>query len=468
MKYKTDVLVDEAYDPVDGEYTVTYENNTAVGKATIILRGTGDDSDGDGLAYIGTKRVTFNISGNHINKAQVRGLLKSYTYTGEEIRPFELTEEGHDESIVKVTYRVSKEEEPTELKEDVHYTVFYQKNVNRGTAVLILEGMEEAGYTGTKKLTFKIMADTIESDGDDPFVVTITDKAAVQSEEKVQIPYMKGGAKPAVMVKSAEDVVLIPGIDYTVTYKNNTKVADSTSAKVPTIVVKGKGNYVGIVEVPFEIIPKDLNDSKNEGDVYIAVKDKVYSNKKNGWKQSIAVYDADGKKLNTRDYHSLEYTVGKLPADSDSPLHEGEVLHDMSVMPAGSEVKVNITMTGNYIGKVTGTYRILETGYDISKATIQIYPQEYTGKAVVIDENQDFKKSVLKDGKVEKRLYLVGDMQNIAVVGYEKNINKGTAKVTFKGVGNYGGTKTVTFKIGQRSIQTWFNEVFDSWKWSFN
>lgn len=33
------------------------------------------------------------------------------------------------------------------------------------------------------------------------------------------------------------------------------------------------------------------------------------------------------------------------------------------------------------------------------------------------------------------------------IVGYTNNIRKGTAKVTIHGLREYGGTKTVTFKI---------------------
>jgi len=41
---------------------------------------------------------------------------------------------------------------------------------------------------------------------------------------------------------------------------------------------------------------------------------------------------------------------------------------------------------------------------------------------------------------------------DFTVVGYSNNINKGTAKLTIQGKGNYGGTKTVTFKIKGKSL----------------
>ena len=38
------------------------------------------------------------------------------------------------------------------------------------------------------------------------------------------------------------------------------------------------------------------------------------------------------------------------------------------------------------------------------------------------------------------------------IVGYSNNINKGTAKVTIHGLNNYGGTKTVSFKIKSKKL----------------
>ena len=39
------------------------------------------------------------------------------------------------------------------------------------------------------------------------------------------------------------------------------------------------------------------------------------------------------------------------------------------------------------------------------------------------------------------------------VAAYSNNLNTGTARVTLRGLGKYGGTKTITFKIIRRSRQ---------------
>ncbi|MGN1314887.1 MAG: hypothetical protein ACI4VG_07750, partial [Lachnospiraceae bacterium] len=366
---------------------------------------------------------------------------------------------------VKFTYQANKKAPVTTLVEGTHYTVSYLKNINKGTATLVLTGNPEKGYTGTKKISFKIGADVLGT-------AEITDALAVKgdADKLAKMPYMKGGAKPGVTVRNQAGEVLVYGVDYTVSYKNNTKIADISATKLPTVVIKGKGNYSGTLEVHYEIVQKDLETYKDS--VYIVANDKVESTKKNGWKQSFKVYDADGKVISAADYDkNAKYVLTKVGGVTTSLKQDQELIDPNTFVPAGSEITVTVKMIGaNYAGSVSQTYRILQTGYDISKATIKVKDQEYTGKEVLIVQ-KDLATALLKNGKEIKNLYLenVGESQkqNIQVVSYEKNINKGTAKVTFEGIGEYGGTKTVTFKIGQRSITQWFNDMYSTWKWSF-
>ena len=60
----------------------------------------------------------------------------------------------------------------------------------------------------------------------------------------------------------------------------------------------------------------------------------------------------------------------------------------------------------------------------------------------------------------QKEYLVLGKDFEVVPGSYVKNINKGTAKVTFRGINEYGGSKTVSFKIGQRSIQEYWNGIF--------
>ena len=45
---------------------------------------------------------------------------------------------------------------------------------------------------------------------------------------------------------------------------------------------------------------------------------------------------------------------------------------------------------------------------------------------------------------------------DFVVESYSNNFNKGSAKVTFRGIGDYGGSKTVSFKIIARDASAWW------------
>lgn len=446
--YQKDVLSEE-----NGDYIISFGENTAVGTGTVTFTGTGLDTDGDGYSYIGSKTVSFKITGTAMSKVTVNGVGKSYTYTGNAIEP-----------VAELTYKANKNSDPVPLTENTHYTVTYQKNMDKGTATIIFTGMESGGYTGTKKVTFKIVTDNIADKKVGDVTVEQID-VAFKDTENVQngiyvAPYMKGGVQPEIIVTDG-DRVLEPGKDYTVSYSNNKKVALSTDKKAPTITIKGKGNYSGSKNVYFTIAAKALS---NKNGITVVAKDKTASTKKNGYRQSFKVYDADGKALGSSDYDSKNviYTLIQTESADGTVNAVEEVLDKNSVVPANSVIQITVQGKGIYAGgEATGTYRILENGYDISKATIQVQDQTYTGKQVTITEQSQFKtgKVYIKIGK-ETRVLTLGEDIEVVPGSYEKNINKGTAKVTFRGINDFGGTKTVSFKIGTRSIVDFWQGIY--------
>ncbi|MCM1266999.1 MAG: hypothetical protein NC302_03765 [Bacteroidales bacterium] len=144
------------------------------------------------------------------------------------------------------------------------------------------------------------------------------------------------------------------------------------------------------------------------------------------------------------------------PAASEA---ENQALDEKAVVPAGSVIQITVKGKGIYAGgEASGTYRIIEKGRDIAKATIQINNQDYTGSPILITQQDQFRsgKVFIKLDGTKKELVLGRDIE-VVPGSYVKNVNKGTAKVTFRGIHDYGGSKTVSFKIGTRSIM-------DIWK----
>ena len=304
------------------------------------------------------------------------------------------------------------------LTEGVDYTVKYTNNKNVGTATVIFTGMGR--YKGSFKKTYKILPDT------DLYIKWYnTDDNGMPI-----VSYMKGGAIPKFDLldssESEEAYVLSSKTDYTVKIKNNKKPG------IMTCEITGKGNYKGyksITEV--EVVSADISQGT------ISVKDKQYSKKANAWKSAVTITDVNGKKL----------TAG---TDYDKKLiYSYEGMENEQVPEAGTIVYVTALGINNYEGSsITGSYRIYSM--NISKLTVLIDAQEYTGKEIELsaeDIHVYASKSDVKKGiEIAEPCY--------EIVSYSNNVKAGKAKVTLRGIGDYGGTKTYSFKIVKKAYLT--------------
>ncbi|MCR5450729.1 MAG: leucine-rich repeat protein [Solobacterium sp.] len=346
--------------------------------------------------YYGKRTVSVKITGTSMTDKKIKTVIPVYQYTGQEIELDENFAVLYDGEV---------------LQKGVDYVVDdYANNVNAGKASAVLKGINR--FTGTKKVTY-----------------TIAPVSAQLNENQISVSeavYEKSGAKAQVKIEGMTE-----GVDYIVKYKYNTKANTYGTAEITF-----KGNYKGTASVKrqFFIQPKDISG------ISIAAKDKVYSAKANAWKSTPVLKDTDGKTLKAgTDYDkNITYTT-----------EDGEELH--AVVEAGTVVLVTVTGKGNYTGTAETFYRILESGKDISKATFKITQKEYTGSLVTLTE-ADITATINKTTPLKLGTDFVID-------GYTNNLKKGTAKVTFRGINGYGGTKTVSFKIGQRSIVDYWNGI---------
>ena len=210
--------------------------------------------------------------------------------------------------------------------------------------------------------------------------------------------YNGSAHKPSVTVEYGE-TVLVAGTDYEVSYKNNTAVGTAT------IVITGKGDYVGSVEKTFKIKALALTD-----------KDVTVQN---------AVYDGTAKK-------PVVVKVG------NTTLKEGtdyKVTYTNNVV-AGKATAV-VEGLGNYSGKITKTFEIAAVSINGATVTVDPVNDDGTAKVPAI--------KVVLGGKT-----LVAGTDYTYVVS--NNTNKGTASVVVTGKGNYTGTKNATFVINAASI----------------
>lgn len=391
------------------DYVVEYLDNVKIGTATAVITG----KDG----YAGEKRVTFRINGVAISRAKVSGLKTAFVYTGEEIR-----------QSCELTITVGKDKKT--LTENVDYTVSYEKNRNVGTAAVIFTGIN--GYSGTLKKTFKITAYDIAKDPNGIFEV----------QDGIEEEYVKDGSmpKPSITFRGEQ---LLENVDYRLNYKNHTAVNDgSNPKKMPTISIVGKGNFKGTRTVTFLIKSKDI------GSLTLTAADKVFQNKKNGWKAAPVITDVNGKKLYAgRDYdRTPQYTYAdRTELESGIVREAGEQVWTNDIPPVGTVICVTVKGIENYEGEVTGKYRIIKT--DIKGASVTVPAQMYTGSEICPDRDE----ITVKIGKTELT------SEDYEIVGYSNNINKGSGVIVLRGKGEYGGTKAVKFTIRTKELFWWWS-----------
>ena len=384
------------------DYTVAYENNTDTGTATMIITGKG--------AYFGTVRKTFKITGGtSISKAAITGLVSSYGYTGEEIKQTGMTLICSGKA----------------LTEGTDYTAAYEKNVNAGTAAVIITG--KGAYYGTVKKTFKIAAYDLSTDNGN---ITVT-------FDQESYPYAKSGVKPEPEVRF-KGTLLEKGRDYTVSYANNTVVKDENADKAPSVKITGKGNFTKFTTKPFSIVKKDLSG------LVLKTGNAVYKAADGNWKTTVSVEEADGKKLSANKDYIIRFTrdaEGNTAIDNKARLNAGDTVY-ITVTPAADS---------SYTGELKGSYKICK--YDISKLNASIEPKSYTGRSVMLNKAD----ITWKSGNTE-----VNDVEfEIDETSYKNNVNKGAATVEVNGTGNTAGTKKLTFTIGSRGIVWWWRNLFN-------
>lgn len=409
------------------DYEVSYADNIEIGTATVSVKGLHE--------YKGSRKLTFKITGVSMTKVKVEpgSFISQVTY---EPGKTEYTLPAYDPSSKKgyrlsYTYQIKgadgKKQTVTDiLEEGQDFAVSYSGNNKAGKATILFTG--KGKYTGVLKRNFTIEKSAVFADAEALSIVY--DPVAV---------YCRSGAKPSVTVKAGA-VTLTQGVDYTVKYTSNTKVYEDAAfgqKNPPAITITGKGNYTGAKRtVHYTISAKNLTKA---ADITMTAEDKVYNPKKpKDCITKVVITDADGKLLRAgTDYEKkLQYFLGDEPVSAATEFQVGDT------------VKVTATGKGSYTGEISASFRIVPTA--LSKATIVIKDQVYTGSEISLSA-QDFQTARIGNAKTGTNL-VYGEDYVIVAGSYRNGIWKGTASVTLQGIGKYGGTKVVKFKIKAKTV----------------
>ena len=381
--------------------------------------------------FTGTRDTNLKLTseGTLVSKLKV-GKIAAVAYSGKEIKPEPEVYDGK-----------------TLIEKGKHYTLSYASNVDPGTGYVIITGIPENGYAGSRRVSFKINAPKSAKAGAYDISESKDTEKRITVTCSEEVFFMKGGAKPAVtvMYKDAENKVirLIEGRDYKIAFKNNTAVGGK---KTPLAVISGTGNFKGKREIPFSIKVKSLDK------VTLLADDVPFKNKANSFISKITITDEDDKNLSSgKDYEKeIAYTYvndTEVTTNVAKILRKaGDAVDKQDIIPADTIIRATATAKAGsgYTGTVSGTYRIVTA--NISSAKVTIPAQVYTGKPIT-PTKKDIS-VVVKGTRLNEDEY--------EIVGYSNNINKGTAKVTIRGTGNYGGLKTESFKIKAKGFTWWW------------
>lgn len=303
--------------------------------------------------------------------------------------------------------------EKVTLAEGTDYTVKYGNAKKAGKVTVTFTG--KGRYKGTLRLTY-----TITPNID---IKLVMGKNVTNRNGTYETPYQKGGAVPELILKDQNYTVLKNKTDYTIKYKDNKTPGESMTCEI-----KGKGNYSGYEKTVTLLVTK-----ADIGNCTISIPDKPYIDKPNKWKSTVTIKDVNGKKLAAKTDYDTNITFS----------------HTQEASPqAKTVVTVTVTGVGCYENTITGTYRIFSK--NISTLKVVIDPQEYTGEEIRLDKSDIHIYATAADHKKGQELPQKDSCFEILASEYKNNIKAGTAKVTLRGLGEYGGTKTYSFKIQKK------------------
>lgn len=243
------------------------------------------------------------------------------------------------------------------LEKEKDYKIVYENNVNAGKAKVTIIGCGK--YYGKVTKTFTINKRTVHAEDASAMNIYLDGKnISVLPHYK----YTGNAIKPAVKVvdPNFNDYELKEGVDYTVSFANNTNV--SLSTKSPTVTIKFKGNYAGVkAEKTNTISGYFAIDSWDLSKAIINVKDAdkiVYTGK--ALKPAVEVINPDGNVVNPKvlKYAYKNNVNAKLVINADKPTEDSPVV---MISPA------NKYITAPEVA--TNTYQVIK-GFTINKANL--------------------------------------------------------------------------------------------------
>ena len=277
-----------------------------------------------------------------------------------------------------------------EMQEGDDYTYSFVSNVNPGTSARLVL-TGTGNYTGTRNTYFTISKRDIAN-------ATVSDISSMT--------YTGAQLKPSVSVTYGSDTLTTS--NYTVTYGTN------IDAGTGSVTITGKGSYYqGSKTIYFDIEPRAIT--------YSSV-------------GSMASYTYTGSAIKPTPAVTVNSRTLIAGTDFD---------YSYSNNTESGTGSVTITGKGNYTGVTSKNFTIARKTLSSSDITVAAIPdQVYDPLTPPVPD------LTIKYGSVT---LTKADDYSVVITG---NTEAGTATVTITGNGNYTGSRSTTFKVLPRSIET--------------
>ena len=408
------------------QYGAYWYEGTGTGKKTIIVYGTGNATTENPTAYYGATSITVNVTGTSVTSKNTKVVWQEdeyyFDYGSSWVNDFDLY--VNDEKVNMGTeWRIQGN---------------IDMPVNSDTAKITVYFDDYYGYTGTYVVSRKFKIHEL-SDFDyevrDATSGTINNVVYGKSQKpNVGAMFMKKDAELFInSVKLADpssSYHLYRDTDYKIKYKNNKKAGETACAEIIGI-NKYKGQKF---EIPYTVLAGNFNKLR------MIAPDVIYSTKAKAWISAPVLMYEDGSKLKLK--AGTDYKV----LTEDDYDYEGKA--DGKLPEPGTQVSVTVTGLGNYAGySRILTYKVIDAKYDISKANFKIADAPYLRYNQRIPEAKDFTTALAADKTTQLTLG-----EDFEIYSMTSCYDRGTVKVTLRGINNYAGMKVVTFKIVKRNL----------------
>ena len=370
------------------DYTISYSNNTNAGTATVTVTFKGN--------YIGSVSKTFTI-----NQAS-----PTLTFASASVNKTTM-----DAAFTNV------------LTKKTDGTVTFKSSDTSVATVGSTSGLVTIQGIGTTTITATATAGTNYKVGSTSYTLTIVDgkidiSTCTVTLSTTSYTYNGSAKKPTVTVKNGS-TALTSGMDYTVSYKNNTDAGTATAT------VTGKGNYKGTASKTFTINKAAASLKFASANVEKTSLDAAFTNELTKTTDGTVTFKSSNTAVATVNSTSGKVTIKGIGT---------------------ATITASATAGTNYkAGSASYTLTVIDGRIDISKCTVTLSATSYTynGKA---------KKPTVTVKNGTQTLTSGTDY----TVAYTNNTNAGTATVTVTGVGNCAGTNSTTFKINKAAPKLTF------------